>query len=1026
MESDLTQTTNHLEKVTGDHRLNVEERVELEMKLKNSYNENHSMRQDLKKLSDENETLKTNVENLKISFDKVTIDNRRQVELIRQLQSLQKDTEGVMKNQETVYNTEKKNYQSMYYETSAKLKEAVTSESELRREFERCKTEFKLEKDEMKRLLKNLETELEKFKPKKTFVGNEWCNVCTDCTVKISNYESEIQILQSKLNDRNRTIQSLDLRESTRSNETGSKTANKKGKSLQNRARSLSPNIHQQKSNLDLARKLTVSEKKVASLNGKLKETENELNEVKKAHERRLSRFKSLQQEMILLREQLRTYEMQDSSWPKVLNDDDSPVQSERKWDRNQTKKFELMKKENRQLVNQKVELQETIDRLRVERARDSALMKDLQRDLAAQLNSTNHDLEVKKWMNQCKEFQAKVFDLEDELKGLNEEKDAIARECNALTEQLEFIRKSPTVSKSGKGRKSKKAKGKSANKSFSSRSNRSGHRLNLSLLRTIETKSTTNDEQDQYEELSDWTETENMEIFETTGTGNSTRSLGRRIQDIAKANRQIDRAVRNMSSQTDIDLSNVTTLAHLVDLMSNSTNTTPRTVTTETLESEREGNLSSYRNMTRGSSGVSKSDKSGKKSTVSSASYRTKQSIKNLKVQLSSISEKCETLTEQNSVLRSAKLTLQNTIDGLHNQIEKLQQENLSMSSKLRCVKSKEQKLQADIDRLEQEKNELKQKCDKLTGTAKSEADIKNMETRLRNAQAEVCRLKQEVRSLNEEKDLKVEEYHNVVEKVGRLERDVTQKRTLIESLRFKIKTFEENAKNDLKQQNELDAKTQALKETSDSAKRTIENLRNQLAHYKNVNIESVQKIEKLQKQLKNAETRKNEVEDFASKVENVATSQLEGLASESEAVIEKLQGQLKDAGVIVKEFINVYRAFANELVSKVSKQSRELSTKKLQRHRSAYSRGMLAARSKAAEILDLSTDDIDEIMSPNDSGIEIYSKTEAWRTKVEDVLNSKAPFANEMLQLLLEVLSEHTKVTTEAALLTSPDEST
>ena len=1029
MENDLTQTTNHLEKVTGDHRLNVEERLELEMKLKNSSNENNSMRQDLRRLTDENETLKANVENLKVNFDKVTIDNRRQVELIRQLQSLQKDTEGVMKNQETVYNTEKKNYQSMYYETSAKLKEAVTSENELRRDYEKCKTEFKLEKDEMRRLVKNLESELEKFKPKKTYVGNEWCNVCTDCSVKITNYESEIQILQSKLNERNRTIQSLDLRgDSGRLNEVGTKlTTGRRGKSLQHRARSLSPNIHQQKSNLDLARKVTVSEKKVATLNGKLKETENELTEVKKAHERRLSRFKSLQQEMILLREQLRTYEMQDSNWPNVLNDEDS-AQSGKRFEKDQTKKLEQMKKENRQLLNQKIELQETIDRLRVERARDSALMKDLQQDLAAQLNTTNTDLEVKKWMDQCKDFQAKIFDLEDELKSMNHEKDAIARECNAVTEQLEFLRKSPSSTKSTKSRKSKKMKTKSANKSFSSRSNKSGPRLNLSLLRTLETKSTTNDERDnQYEELSDWTETENVE-FETTGTANSSRSLGRRIQEVAKANRQIDKAVRNMSSQTDIDLSNVTTLAHLVDIMSNSATVTPRTVTTlETLESERESLLPpSHRNTTKGSSGASKSDsKGGKKVNTSNASYRAKQSIKNLKSQLSAVGEKCETLTEQNSVLRSAKLTLQSTIDGLNNQIDKLQQENVNISSKMRCFKSKEQKLQADIDRLEQEKDELKQKCDKMSGYVKSESDMKNMETRLRNAQAEVCRLKQEVRCVNEEKDAKIEDFQNVLEKVGRLERDITQKRTLIESLRFKIKTFEENAKNDLKQQNELDAKTQSLKETSESAKRTIENLRNQLAHYKNVNIESVQKIEKLQKQLKTAECRKLEVESFASKVENVATSQLEGLASESEAVIEKLQSQLKDAGVIVKEFINVIRAFANELVSKVSKESRELSTKKLQHHRSAYSKGMLAARSKAAEILDLSTDDIDEIMSPNDSGIEIYSKTEAWRTKVEEVLNSKAPFANEMLQVLLEVLSEHTRVTTEAALLQFTDES-
>ena len=1037
LEEDLRKRSFELDKLSVEHRQSMEERMNLELRLKSQCNESMTATQELNRFSEENQILKDNLTTLQKSFDKLAIDNRRQTELIRQLQNLQKDTEGVMKNQEDVYNTEKKNYQSMYYETSTKLKESVSEEQKLRLECEQLKTDLVSENSSLRSQVRSLEAQMKDLMPKRTVVGNELCDVYPDCTIKLTTYENEIQLLQSKLNERNRTIQSLELKEmNARNRSADRKRSNSNPKSGNSRTRSLSP-LATNRNALDLARKFSVSEKKTESLASKLKATESELLEVKKAHDRRLSRFKSLQQEMILLREQLQTYERESEAGVRNLNEVlKSPKEK-------LVKQIDRMKNENRCLTDQKIQLQETVDRLRVERARDSALLNELQQTLADEIENKNSDDEIKRWMSECRKLESKVLDLKEELIISDQAKDALAKECNRLTEVSEALKVSLQAQKStetndkaskvANKKPSKSKMGKTGSVKSKTSSRQSRLRNNLSLLRNINEKASLSnggEDSDQYEEImgSDY---EESDTFQTV---NSSLSLGQRIKEVAKANKKIERASKRVvnktsSTQTDIDLSNATTLAHLVGIMSNSN--TPRDVTTDdggTIES------SSYTVATMTSKAKSRNsfdlslnfkpdiDQTVKKQKASSnssgASYKSKQTIKNLKLEVSALSEKCDNLTEQNVVLKSAKTSLQNTIDSLYAQVDKLQNEQQNINSKLRCAKMKEQKWSLEVEKLEKVKVELEAKAESQK-TSKNDSEMKSLETRLRNAQSEGNRLKQEVKSITEERDQKENDTKNMQDKIMRLERDIAQKRSLIENLRFKIKTFEDNVKVDLRQQNDLDAKTQALKETAESAKRTIENLRTQLTHYKSINVEAIQKVEKLEKQLRSMETKKHEYENFANEMENVATSQLEGLAMQSEAAIERLQSQLKDAGIIVKEFITLFRSFANELVSKMSKQSRELATKKLENNKSKYSQGMLAARSKAAEILDLSTDDIDEIMTPNDSGIEIYSKTEAYRSRVEEILNSKAPFAGEMMNLLLEVLSEYSRVTAETVLL-------
>ena len=1028
LEEDLSKKTFQLDKLTTEHHRMKEDRMNLDMRLKSQSNESMTANQALSRFVDENRMLKDNLNGLQKDYDKMAIDNRRQCELIRQLQNLQKDTEGVMKNQEDVYNAEKKNYQAMYYETSAKLKDAISEEQKIKYEYEQMKSDLKSENLGLKREISTLQSQIKELRPKKVIIGNELCDVCTDCSAKVTSYENEIQLLQSKLNERNRMIESFEVRDTMHRNRSvdQKRSGSYTRATATSRARSFSP-LATNRNALDLARKLSVSEKKVSALTSKLKSADQELLEVRKAHERRLARFKSLQQEMILLREQVKTYE-KDGESPVVrsLNDISKGNSKEK-----MAKQFEKMKQENRDLANQKIELQEIVDRLRVERVRDSALMQDLQQNLANEVEGKSVDGEIRQWMSECRKLESKILDLKEELIISNQGKDALAKECNRLTELSESLKQSVESFERSKraGKKSKpkvSVKGLAANKPKVAKNK---PRNNLSLLRNIdENASLTAEDEDEYEEILG-SEDEDTDTYQTV---NSSLSLGNRIKEVAQANKKIERASkrvlnRTSSTQTDIDLSNASTLAHLVGMMSNPSTPRDTTIDERTQESynfgaplvsKGKGSMQLQGSFKPGFDQKVKKQKGSNSSTNSGSSYKSKQTIKNLKSDVSLLSEKCETLTEQNAALRSAKVSLQSTIDGLYSQVDRLQNEQQNMSSKLRCAKMKEQKLSVEVEKLEKVKSELEAKSG-TDNSGKQDSEIRSLESRLRNAQNETNRLKQEVKSITDEKEQKQNDSKSLQEKITRLERDVTQKRSLIENLRFKIKTFEENAKNDLKEQNEYDAKSHALKETAESAKRTIENLRSQLGHYKSINVEAIQKIEKLEKHIKTLESKKHEYENFATEMENVATSQLEGLAMQSEVAIERLQSQLKDAGVIVKEFITLFRSFANELVSKMSKQSRDLSTKKLEHHKSKYSQGMLAARSKAAEILDLSTDDIDEIMTPNDSGIEIYSKTEAYRSRVEEVLNSKAPFATEMMNLLLEVLSEYSKVTAEAAVL-------
>ncbi|OXB66131.1 hypothetical protein ASZ78_012474, partial [Callipepla squamata] len=146
----------------------------------------------------------------------------------------------------------------------------------------------------------------------------------------------------------------------------------------------------------------------------------------------------------------------------------------------------------------------------------------------------------------------------------------------------------------------------------------------------------------------------------------------------------------------------------------------------------------------------------------------------------------------------------------------------------------------------------------------------------------------------------------------ISRLERDLNMKRHLIEDLRSRLKTNQENEKAWNKTLESLERKVKSLSEDCSNKKTSIDSLKRRLnvaaeekSHYEHMYHKAKDELEKKVLKLSNLESKVIETECAMTELESAASQQLHGLAKQSGQVLETVQKKLLLAHDKIEEFM-------------------------------------------------------------------------------------------------------------------------
>nr|XP_012625151.1 centlein isoform X9 [Microcebus murinus] len=351
----------------------------------------------------------------------------QQAELIQQLQVLNMDTQKVMKNQEDVHTAESTSYQKLYSELhicfeTTKSNEAVLRQSVVnlqdqlfQKEQENAKLKEKLQESQGTPYSLPQENDSDRSAP-----VSQQPSLSSLETLMVSQ-KSEIEYLQEKLKIANEKLSenvSINKSFSEKSIMTNIEAKHKVGTFCHfmtkcqgeagkardeeppvKRSRSLSPKSSLRDS--EELRKLRKAERKIENLEEALQLKSQENDELRDAHEKRKERLQMLQTNYRAVKEQLKQWEEGSGMTEirKIKRADPTQLRQEDSdavWN-----ELAYFKRENQELMIQKMNLQEELDELKVHISLDNATIQKLNRCMAEkreeQLFRYGEDGEVKK-----------------------------------------------------------------------------------------------------------------------------------------------------------------------------------------------------------------------------------------------------------------------------------------------------------------------------------------------------------------------------------------------------------------------------------------------------------------------------------------------------------------------------------------------------------------------------------------------------------------------------------------------------
>lgn len=390
--------------------------------------------------------------------------------------------------------------------------------------------------------------------------------------------------------------------------------------------------------------------------------------------------------------------------------------------------------------------------------------------------------------------------------------------------------------------------------------------------------------------------------------------------------------------------------------------------------------------------------------------------------------------LTQEVSALRKSKDKAVKAMNLQKVEYESLQTEYSTLLAKLQLSRNSVQHL-TDSLKMSERKNEqliaeLKERTEEgAKPSALSIAEWKRLEEELRMATMECIRLAGIVRTIgaeNEQLRLKIKE---LLDSKARLDHVATQKKMLLEEMKAKVKEVEEKAKRDSEAAKNLEERLSQLKEREKTNKVRLETMElrldNEMREKKKYHQQLSNCQEELKKktqQLNRSQTLRNQAKIVVSEMEAAATMQLHGLANQSEATIASLQRKLDKARERTEEFQRFVRTLVEELLTRTRTVQRKIDELNEKQWRETSPTAVKEAQSKACSILNISSSDLESILevSTVQKEEELKLRTEqekAWIAEVESALRRQGTFAAPLVEVLLDLVDERVAVETKYA---------
>ncbi|XP_051701285.1 centlein isoform X19 [Oryctolagus cuniculus] len=328
----------------------------------------------------------------------------QQAELIQQLQVLNMDTQKVLRNQEDVHTAESISYQKLYNELHVCFETTKSSEAMLRQSVVNLQDQLFQKEQENAKLKEELQesqrahyTLPQESDSDHSAQASQQPSLSSLETLMVSQ-KSEIEYLQKKLEVANaklsedRTANKGFSEKSTMSSAEGMHKVEtfcefvrmspaRQEEPPVKRSRSLSPKNSITDS--EELRKLRKAERKIENLEKALQLKSQENDELRDAHEKRKERLQMLQTNYRAVKEQLKQWE-EGSGMDEIRKMKRADPQQLRQEDSDAVwNELAYFKRENQELMIQKLNLQEELDQLKVHISIDKATIQELNRFIA-------------------------------------------------------------------------------------------------------------------------------------------------------------------------------------------------------------------------------------------------------------------------------------------------------------------------------------------------------------------------------------------------------------------------------------------------------------------------------------------------------------------------------------------------------------------------------------------------------------------------------------------------------------------
>ncbi|KAM7394381.1 hypothetical protein PAMP_021188 [Pampus punctatissimus] len=317
-------------------------------------------------------------------------------------------------------------------------------------------------------------------------------------------------------------------------------------------------------------------------------------------------------------------------------------------------------------------------------------------------------------------------------------------------------------------------------------------------------------------------------------------------------------------------------------------------------------------------------------------------------------------------------------------------------------------------------------------------EAEVKQLQTKLKSASAEVTRQVAANKALRGQLQEKEDKLCQLQDKVSHTERDVNMKRQLVEDLKTRLKFLQEMEKSYRGQVEELEKKVKTLSEEATNRKALIESLKRRLSvatteksQYEASCTKLKEDLEKKEQRIHALQARVGAGEQALATLEQTATEQMEGLTQQSSHALDRLQRQIGQAYSQLEQLHSFIKALASEILLDVQEVKQQLMKRRRLRQANAVAakgglsaKSMIKAKSIAASILNMSENDLADIMD-TDQGTEARSESprdQEWLDHLNLILQQKIPSAVQLMEAVRVKMKERKVLTEELATLATP----